>query len=91
MRTHAHTLPAAMTLPHNTSSDTTLCGYDIPANTIVYMNLYSAHYDASAWSEPGDFRPERFLNDKDDDGGGGGVVSKPDAFMLFMIGKKLGQ
>ena len=78
-----------MSLPHNTSSDTTLGGYDIPANTIVYMNLYSAHYDASAWPEPADFRPERFLNDDDDDDGG--VVSKPDAFMLFMIGKKLGQ
>ncbi|CAN1824328.1 6,7,8-trihydroxycoumarin synthase [Linum perenne] len=41
---------------------TTLCGYDIPAKTMVYVNAYAIGRDPEAWGDdPHVFRPERFL------------------------------
>ncbi|CAN1824331.1 Cytochrome P450 83B1 [Linum perenne] len=48
--------------PTETVEATTLCGYDIPAKTMVYVNAYAIGRDPEAWGDdPHVFRPERFL------------------------------
>ena len=49
-------------LPHQTTRDTTLRGYDIPAGTVVLVNLHSIHKDEQLWGDPHVFRPHRFLD-----------------------------
>ncbi|KAK7507572.1 hypothetical protein BaRGS_00001507 [Batillaria attramentaria] len=50
-------------LPHATTCDTTLNGYDIPEGTVVLVNLYSIYMDEELWGDPDNFRPERFLTE----------------------------
>ncbi|CAI9291265.1 unnamed protein product [Lactuca saligna] len=42
----------------------TVCGYTIPKGTIVYMNVWALHRDPKIWTNPLEFKPERFLIDK---------------------------
>ncbi|KAG4987851.1 hypothetical protein AAZX31_11G058900 [Glycine max] len=37
------------------------CGYHIPAGTQLMVNAWKIHRDGRVWSEPNDFKPERFL------------------------------
>ncbi|CAN1824334.1 Costunolide synthase [Linum perenne] len=49
-------------IKRETVEATTLCGYDIPAKTMVYVNAYAIGRDPEAWGDdPHVFRPERFL------------------------------
>ncbi|XP_076452173.1 cytochrome P450 1A1-like [Babylonia areolata] len=50
------------TLPHSTTCDTTLQGYDIPEGTVVLVNVHSAFMDEKVWGDPKVFRPQRFLD-----------------------------
>ncbi|KAI8505708.1 hypothetical protein Bbelb_168970 [Branchiostoma belcheri] len=68
------TVPLA--LPHCTTSPTSLQGYDIPAHTQVWVNLWSVHMDPAYWPHPDTFDPGRFLD-------GSGRVKVPEAFMPF--------
>ncbi|XP_078683598.1 cytochrome P450 2U1-like [Branchiostoma floridae x Branchiostoma belcheri] len=70
-----------LTVPHCTSSDTTIHGYDIPRGTTVYVNLWSVLRDPSLWEEPDQFKPERFLDNQ-------GQYIKKDAFIPFSIGRR---
>ncbi|GAV68180.1 p450 domain-containing protein [Cephalotus follicularis] len=53
--------PSHFLLSHATTEETELCGYTIPAN--VNVEIYTAWVteDPELWSDPGEFRPERFL------------------------------
>eukprot|EP00058_Branchiostoma_floridae_P014115 XP_002599603.1 hypothetical protein BRAFLDRAFT_58542 [Branchiostoma floridae] len=66
-------------LPHRTSDDTTLLGYDIPAGTNVIVNLWDLHMDPSRWPDPHRFDPARFLGEN-------GRLLTHDAFMPFSTG-----
>lgn len=66
-------------LPHVAKRDTQLQGFDIPKDSIIIANLYSAHIDQKYWKEPHMFRPERFLNDD-------GSLRRRDAFVPFSAG-----
>ncbi|XP_019627489.1 PREDICTED: cytochrome P450 2D6-like [Branchiostoma belcheri] len=74
------TVPLA--LPHSTSSPTSLQGYDIPAHTQVWVNLWSVHMDPAYWPHPDTFDPGRFLD-------GSGRVKVPEAFMPFSTGRRI--
>jgi coumaroylquinate(coumaroylshikimate) 3'-monooxygenase len=50
-------------LPRRCVQDTTLGGYFIPENTIMWANIWSAHRDETIWKDPEEFRPERFLDE----------------------------
>ncbi|KAJ3678021.1 hypothetical protein LUZ60_001824 [Juncus effusus] len=41
--------------------ETTISGYTIPANTILFVNIWSIGKDPKYWVDPLEFKPERFL------------------------------
>ena len=51
-------------LPHATTQNTTLAGHHIPAGTNFLPNVWGVHRDPEFWSEPSEFRPERFLTEE---------------------------
>ncbi|XP_067681665.1 cytochrome P450 1A1-like [Haliotis asinina] len=74
---------APLSLPHFTTSDTSLGGYSINKNTVVFINLYSMSHDPEVWGDPHVFRPERFLDSS-------GEINKSllEEFLSFSIGRR---
>ncbi|XP_059427909.1 cytochrome P450 81Q32-like [Corylus avellana] len=53
--------PAApMLLPHMSSTDCTIGGYNIPRNTMLLVNAWAIHRDPRVWDDATSFKPERF-------------------------------
>lgn len=72
-----------MTIPHATTVNTSVLGYHIPKDTVVFVNQWSVNHDPVKWPNPEDFDPARFL-DKD------GFLNKDLAscVMIFSVGKR---
>lgn len=47
-------------LPHESSADFRLGGYDIPRGTVLLVNAWAIHRDPDVWDDPTSFKPERF-------------------------------
>ncbi|XP_055355555.1 cytochrome P450 2U1-like [Paramacrobiotus metropolitanus] len=69
-------IPARRTL-----ETTELGGYEIPAETVIYPNLYSAHMDPKFFPNPEKFDPDRFLD-------ANGNIKKLEGYMPFSVGKR---
>ncbi|KAH7445498.1 hypothetical protein KP509_01G011700 [Ceratopteris richardii] len=52
--------PGALLLPHESMEDCKIGGYDIPSNTMAYVNVWAIGRDPSIWETPQMFLPERF-------------------------------
>ncbi|XP_019503391.1 PREDICTED: cytochrome P450 1B1 [Hipposideros armiger] len=72
-----------MTIPHATTVNTSVLGYHIPKDTVVFINQWSVNHDPVKWPNPENFDPARFL-DKD------GFLNKDLAscVMIFSVGKR---
>ncbi|KAI4316652.1 hypothetical protein L6164_024611 [Bauhinia variegata] len=51
---------APLLLPHQSSKDCTVCGFNIPGGTMLFVNLWAMHRDAKVWFDPTRFMPERY-------------------------------
>ncbi|XP_073483734.1 cytochrome P450 1B1-like [Aquarana catesbeiana] len=72
-----------VTIPHATTKHTTLMGFYIPKDTVVFVNQWSVNHDSLKWSNPEVFDPNRFLDDK-------GFLNKDavSKVMIFSVGKR---
>ncbi|XP_015064767.1 cytochrome P450 81D11-like [Solanum pennellii] len=73
--------PAApMLIPHQSSDDTKIGGFDVPRGTILLVNAWAVHRDPFVWADdPGSFRPERFE----------GIDVKPWELLPFGMGRRI--
>ncbi|XP_047324938.1 cytochrome P450 CYP82D47-like [Impatiens glandulifera] len=53
--------PAPLGAPREVIRDCVVDGYHVAAGTRLFLNLWKLHRDPKIWSEPLEFRPERFI------------------------------
>ncbi|KAI5387942.1 hypothetical protein KIW84_073870 [Lathyrus oleraceus] len=51
---------APLLIPHESSNNCNVCGFDIPKGTMLLVNLWTLHRDPNLWVDPTRFVPERF-------------------------------
>lgn len=52
--------PAPLLVPHESSDDCTICGFDVPKGTMLLANIWTIQRDPNLWEDPTEFKPERF-------------------------------
>ena len=57
---------APLLLPHMSSDDCTIQGYDVPRNAILLVNAWAIHRDPNVWDDATSFKPKRFETNKAD-------------------------
>ncbi|KAF6176221.1 hypothetical protein GIB67_023512 [Kingdonia uniflora] len=72
---------APLLIPHFSSEDCTVGGYNVPRGTMLIGNAWAIHRDPKVWVEPSRFMPERFE---------GGETEKVDGykFIPFGVGRR---
>ena len=53
--------PVIRNVARRLNAPTRVAGYDLPAGVVVFPSILLVHRKDALWPEPGDFRPERFL------------------------------
>ncbi|KAF7844728.1 geraniol 8-hydroxylase-like [Senna tora] len=54
--------PTPFLIPHKSEEDVELCGFVVPKNAQILVNVWAMGRDSSVWENPNQFMPERFLN-----------------------------
>ncbi|KAJ8418029.1 hypothetical protein AAFF_G00137380 [Aldrovandia affinis] len=72
-----------VTIPHSTTTDTSILGYRIPKDTVVFINQWSVNHNSAKWAQPEVFDPSRFLNES-------GALDKDltSSVLIFSLGKR---
>ncbi|MEQ2201502.1 hypothetical protein XENOCAPTIV_013426 [Xenoophorus captivus] len=72
-----------LTIPHSTLTDTSIIGYTVPKNTVIFINQWSINHDPAMWSNPESFDPERFLDPQ-------GALNKDltSSVLIFSLGRR---
>lgn len=67
-------------VPHVANQDSTLGGFFVAKDTLLFLNNYELSMSESLWENANSFNPERFLQN--------GRVVKPDHFLPFGAGRR---
>ncbi|PIA55938.1 hypothetical protein AQUCO_00700331v1 [Aquilegia coerulea] len=73
---------APLLVPHFSSEECTVGGYNIPRGTVLYANIGAIHRDPKVWTDPDKFMPERFE-------GVQGEKEMGFKFMPFGVGRRM--
>ena len=73
---------APLALPHVTLTDTTMCGYRVPKDTIVFPDTESVHLDPKCWDDPTVFNPYRHIDEN------GNLITNQGNFFPFGAGRR---
>lgn len=76
--------PAAPLATRVSSKDVKVGGYDVPANTSLFVNVWSVGRDPNYWKDPLEFLPERFAGEDVD--GLGSIDFRGQHFELVPFG-----
>lgn len=60
--------PVALMVPHESTQDVKVMGYDVSAGTQVIVNGWSIARDPKSWENAEEFQPDRFYSDSSGDG-----------------------
>jgi cytochrome P450 len=58
--------PAPLLVPHKAEADVEMCGFTVPRNAQILVNVWAMGRDSSVWKNPDLFLPERFLENEID-------------------------
>ncbi|KAK9742861.1 hypothetical protein RND81_03G201200 [Saponaria officinalis] len=58
--------PAPFLIPHKAEKDVDLCGFLVPKDAQIWVNVWSIGRDPTVWPDPLSFSPERFLENNID-------------------------
>ncbi|KAK1412667.1 hypothetical protein QVD17_34103 [Tagetes erecta] len=58
--------PGPVAGPHEAIEDCCIGGYYVPKGTRLIVNVWKLHRDPQVWSDPNEFRPDRFLEEHSD-------------------------
>ena len=67
-------------VPHVASRDSTIAGYEVSKDSLVFINNYELNMSPQLWEEPSAFNPGRFVRN--------GAMVKPPHFLPFSTGKR---
>lgn len=73
-------LIASPIVPHVANQDSTIGGFHIAKDSLIFLNNYDLSMNPALWDEPAEFKPERFIQN--------GHVVKPDHFLPFGAGRR---
>lgn len=73
-------LIASPIVPHVANQDSTIAGFHIAKDSLIFLNNYDLSMNEKLWDEPNEFKPERFIQN--------GHVVKPDHFLPFGAGRR---
>ena len=72
-----------LAIPHVTLTDTTICGYRVPKDTVVFPDTESVHLDPKCWDDPTVFNPYRHIDEK------GNLITNQGNFFPFGAGRRV--
>lgn len=72
-----------LTIPHATTRDTSINGYTLSKNTVIFVNQWSINHDSNRWQNPEKFDPLRFITSD-------GLLNKDltSSVLIFSLGKR---
>ncbi|XP_042493502.1 geraniol 8-hydroxylase-like [Macadamia integrifolia] len=59
--------PAPLLVPHKAETEVDICGFTVPKDAQVLVNVWAIERDPSIWTNPDSFVPERFLESSEID------------------------
>ena len=74
---------APQALMHMSLKDTKLCGYDVPKDTIVVVDLEAVHLDPKCWENPTVFDPYRHIDEDNQ------LITNQGNFYPFSAGRRV--